>query len=122
VLQAYRLGSVNATSYSLFFGLAIFAMAYIGGITAVWGAVIGGLLVSGGLVSQILSDISGADFQSYMALIGAIGLIVTAILNPEGIATGNALLFKQLWAKRTGSAEAAAALPPASVSTAEASS
>jgi branched-chain amino acid transport system permease protein len=99
VLQAYRLGSVQATSYSLFIGLGILAMAYIGGITSVWGAVIGGLLVSGGLVSQILSDLSGSDFRTYMSLIGAIGLILTAILNPEGIATGNALLIKGLWAK-----------------------
>ncbi|HWC68468.1 MAG TPA: ABC transporter permease, partial [Acidimicrobiales bacterium] len=122
VLQAYRLGSVQATSYSLFIGLAIFAMAYIGGITSVWGAVIGATLVSGGLVSQLLSDISGADFRIYMSLIGAVGLIVTAILNPEGIATGNALLFRRLWAKRRGGEAAVATLPPSAVSTAEATS
>ena len=114
VLQAYRLGSVQATSYSLFLGLGIFAVAYLGGITSVWGAVVGGTLVAGGLVSQILSELSGSDFRSYMSVIAAIGLILTAILNPEGIATGNALLAKHLWAKRRGREGRAAEreLPP----------
>jgi branched-chain amino acid transport system permease protein len=100
VLQAYRLGSVQATSYSLFVGLGVLAMAYLGGITSVWGSVIGAMMVSGGLLSQLLSDISGADFRSYMSLIGAIGLIITVIANPEGISTGNVLLFRHLRQKR----------------------
>jgi branched-chain amino acid transport system permease protein len=100
VLQAYRLGNVQATSYSLFVGLGILAIAYLGGITSVYGAIIGGLLAAGGLMSQVLSNISGSDFKTYMSLIGAVGLILTAVLNPEGIATGNALLFKHLWSKR----------------------
>jgi branched-chain amino acid transport system permease protein len=114
VLQAYRLGSVQATSYSLFLGLGIFAVAYLGGITSVWGAAVGGTLVAGGLISQFLSEVSGSDFRSYMSVIAAIGLILTAILNPEGIATGNALLFKHLWAQRRGREGRAAEreLPP----------
>ena len=110
VFQAYRLGSVQATSYSLFIGLGILAMAYLGGITGVYGAVIGGLLAAGGLISQVLSNLSGADFRTYMSLIGAVGLILTAILNPEGLSTGNALLAKHLWSKwgrkRSGGAAA----------------
>jgi len=112
VFQAYRLGSVQATSYDLFIGLGILAVAYLGGITGAYGALIGGLLVAGGLISQVLGNLSGADFKTYMALIGAIGLILTAILNPEGISTGNALLFKHLWSKR-GPREATPAPAPA---------
>lgn len=100
VFQAYRLGTVQATSYGLFIGLGVLAMVYLGGITATWGAAVGGVLVSAGLVSQLLSDWSGSDFRSYLSLIGAIGLVLTAIMNPEGIATGNALLAKHLWSKR----------------------
>jgi branched-chain amino acid transport system permease protein len=118
VMQAYRLGSVQATSYSLFIGLGILAMAYIGGITSAWGAVIGGTLVSGGLVSQLLTEWTGSDFRTYMSLIGAIGLILTAILNPEGIATGNALLAKRLWANWRGGS-GAANLPAPATATAE---
>lgn len=99
VFQAYRLGNVQVESYSLFAGLAILAFVYLGGITSVYGAIIGGLLVGGGLVSQIISNVSGSDFSTYLSLIGALGLILTAVLNPEGIATGNALLAKHLWNK-----------------------
>ena len=67
-----------------------------------WGAIIGGLMIGGGLVSQTIGHFSGDDFNAYLAIIGAIGLILTAILNPEGIATGTALTVKALWAKARG--------------------
>jgi len=106
IMQAYRLGAVQVESYSLFAGLAILAFAYLGGITSVWGAIIGGLMIGGGLVSQTIGHFSGDDFNAYLAIIGAIGLILTAILNPEGIATGTALTVKALWAKARGRAPA----------------
>lgn len=121
IFQAYRLGNVTATSYGLFIGLGVIAMAYLGGITATWGAAIGAMLAAGGLASQLLSEWSGADFRSYLSLIGAIGLVLTAILNPEGIATGNALLFKHVMAKRRGGSASDPELPPAAKATAEAS-
>ena len=89
-------------TYSLFAGLAILAFAYLGGITSVWGAIIGGLMVGGGLVSQTIGNFADADFNAYLSIIGAIGLILTAILNPEGIATGTSLTVKHLWAKARG--------------------
>jgi hypothetical protein len=46
-----------------------------------------------------------------LSIIGAIGLILTAILNPEGIATGTALTVKHLWAKARGG-HAPAPAPP----------
>jgi branched-chain amino acid transport system permease protein len=112
IFQAYRLGSVAIESYSLFAGLAILAFAYLGGITSVWGAIVGGLMVGGGLVSQTIGNFADADFNAYLSIIGAIGLILTAILNPEGIATGTALTAKQLWAKARGG-RAPAPAPPA---------
>ena len=100
-------------SYSLFAGLAILAFAYLGGITSVWGAIIGGLMIGGGLVSQTIGNFADADFNAYLSIIGAIGLILTAILNPEGIATGTSLTVKHLWAKARGSAAAPAPPSPA---------
>jgi branched-chain amino acid transport system permease protein len=111
IFQAYRLGSVAVESYSLFAGLAILAFAYLGGITSVWGAIIGGLLVGGGLVSQTIGNFADADFNAYLSIIGAIGLILTAILNPEGIATGTAMTVKLLWSKAFGG-NAPAPAPP----------
>jgi branched-chain amino acid transport system permease protein len=103
-------------TYSLFVGLAILAFAYLGGITSVWGAIIGGLLIGGGLVSQTIGNFADADFNAYLSIIGAIGLILTAILNPEGIATGTSLTVKHLWAKARGRAPAPAPPAPAPTS------
>ena len=113
IFQAYRLGAVQVETYSLFAGLAILAFAYLGGITSVWGAIIGGMMIGGGLVSQTIGNFSGDDFNAYLSIIGAIGLILTAILNPEGIATGTSLTVKHLWAKARGSAAAPAPPSPA---------
>jgi branched-chain amino acid transport system permease protein len=116
IFQAYKLGAVQVETYSLFAGLAILAFAYLGGITSVWGAVIGGLMVGGGLVSQTIGNFADADFNAYLSIIGAIGLILTAILNPEGIATGTSLTVKHLWAKARGRAAAPAPPSPAPTS------
>ena len=113
IFQAYRLGAVQVETYSLFAGLAILAFAYLGGITSVWGAIIGGMMIGGGLVSQTIGNFADDDFNAYLSIIGAIGLILTAILNPEGIATGTSLTVKHLWAKARGSAAAPAPPSPA---------
>ena len=71
------------------------------------------MMIGGGLVSQTIGNFSGDDFNAYLSIIGAIGLILTAILNPEGIATGTSLTVKHLWAKARGSAAAPAPPSPA---------
>jgi len=90
VLQSYRLGTIRPDSYSLFVGLALFAFVYLGGITTVYGAVIGGLLVGGGLIAEFIDIHTSTGFDDYILLIGAVGLILTAILDPEGIALAGA--------------------------------
>ena len=102
VLQSYRLGSIRTDSYGLFIGLALFAFVYLGGITSVYGAVIGGLLVSGGLIAHTIDTHADGGFEQYVPIVGAIGLIVTAIVHPEGIALANAQMGKRLWNRVRG--------------------
>ena len=97
-MQSYRLGSIQPDNYSLFVGLALFAFVYIGGITSVYGSVIGGLLVAGGLCDASDNHASGG-FEDYVPLLGAIGLILDAILNPEGIAPAWGGMIKGFLAK-----------------------
>jgi branched-chain amino acid transport system permease protein len=97
VLQSYRLGTIRPESYGLFASLATFAFVYLGGITSLYGAVVGGLLVGGGLVAQIINEHASGGFEQYVPVVGAVGLILTAILNPEGIAPANAAIGKGLW-------------------------
>jgi branched-chain amino acid transport system permease protein len=99
VVQSYRLGSLRPDNYSLFIGLGLFSFVYIGGITTVYGAIIGGLLVAGGLVVSFIDLHASGGFADYVPLIGAIGLILNAILNPEGLSVAWGGMGKALWAK-----------------------
>ena len=115
VLQSYRLGSIQPETYGLFASLAAFAFVYLGGITSLYGSVVGGLLVAGGLVAQFINERADGGFEQYVPMIGAIGLILTAILNPEGIAPANAELGKGLWRKIRGRRAAPVAEPAPAV-------
>jgi branched-chain amino acid transport system permease protein len=84
-LSAYRFGSATSDYYGVIPSLTFLAFAYMGGISSVSGAVIGGCLVTNGLVSLALDDWCHVS-PSYSALIGGVGLIVTVIANPDGIA------------------------------------
>jgi branched-chain amino acid transport system permease protein len=75
----------------------------------VGGAVIGGSLVTNGLVSLALDQWFHVS-PSYSALIGGLGLIVTVIANPDGIAGQVRILLERLSLRRH-SARAIAALP-----------
>jgi branched-subunit amino acid ABC-type transport system permease component len=79
----YARGDLTPESFGVTLSLVYFAFAYLGGITSIFGAVIGGLLATGGIVFLALDNAFG--FGKYQTLIGGLGLILTAILNPEGI-------------------------------------
>ncbi len=93
-MYAYNFGSVNAARFGILIALAFVAFAYIGGITMVSGAVIGGLVVTEGLVPHLLDDKLGIS-GNWTLLFGGLVLIVTLILNPEGVA-GSTYRKKQL--------------------------
>ncbi len=84
-MYAYNFGSVSAARFGILIALGFVAFAYIGGITMVSGAVIGGLVATEGLVPhffQSILHISG----NWTLLVGGLLLIVTLIQNPEGVA------------------------------------
>lgn len=87
VMFAFKTVALTKDNYGLFFGLALLAFAYIGGITTVWGSIIGGALVAGGLVPALLSWHLGDEITGYIAAIGSAGLLLNAIVtNGEGLA------------------------------------
>ena len=86
MLVAYKMPMVTSEFFSPFVGLAMIAFVYLGGITTVWGAVLGGMLVGGGLLSEFGSLHFEGITQAYINAVGGIGLIVNAILTSgEGI-------------------------------------
>ena len=84
-LIAYRFGSVSDASYGTVASLAALAVAYLGGITSVSGAVTAGLVASSGVAFFATGKLIGS-FGTWEVFIGGVLLIVTAVKNPEGIA------------------------------------
>src|SRR5690606_28525700 len=81
---AYRQGRATQDVFTYEQSLVLFAFAYLGGITRVSGAVVGGLLVSGGLAFTLGEELLGVPGGSTL-LLGGAGLVVTAVLYPDGI-------------------------------------
>jgi branched-chain amino acid transport system permease protein len=82
---AYRSGNATPDKFDYSQSLVIFAFAYLGGISSVSGAIAGGFLVAGGLVFTFLQQSLGIP-PEFTLLLGGLGLIITAIQNPEGLA------------------------------------
>lgn len=85
VLYGYAGGSVSATSFNTFACLTLLVYAYLGGISSIGGAVATGLLSAGGLGAVAMHEWFDLA-QSDVLLIGAVGLVLTVVLSPEGIA------------------------------------
>ncbi len=90
-LIGYSRNQLSADSFSTFVNVSFVAFAYLGGITSMSGAMIGGLLAPLGL-SYIMTD-RLFDLGPNYALMGGIGVILMAIMNPVGIAGAN----RQMW-------------------------
>ncbi len=86
-LIAYRFGRVSDASFGTIASLAALAVAYLGGITSVSGAITAGTVAGSGVAFFGMTEIIGG-LGPWETLIGGVLLIVTAVLNPEGIAGG----------------------------------
>jgi ABC-type branched-subunit amino acid transport system permease subunit len=85
-LLAYQQININPASFTSWTSLTILAIAYVGGVGRIGGAVAAGvLLASNGLMATLLNKLF--DFNSYQELIAGLALMLTAIGNPDGIAT-----------------------------------
>ena len=82
-LLAYKQGNVTFDSFDAVLGLSVFATAYLAGITSVSGGILAGILGFEGLVF-LASDRWLGLGDWYQAVTG-IGLILTVVVNPEGI-------------------------------------
>ena len=104
-LYAYNFGSVSSSRFGALAALGLIAFAYFGGITMVSGAIIAGIGATEGLLPHAFDEWLGLS-GTWALLIGGFALIVTLLVNPEGIA-GTGYKKKQQKKKRLA-AEAAA--------------
>ena len=78
-LLGYQQGRLSFGSFGVFVSLAYLAVAYLGGVAGIAGALVGGLLVPDGVVFTLL------DLGRYQLLVSGIGLIVVTVLAPGGV-------------------------------------
>ena len=90
----YSRGQLSADSFTVLVGLSFMAFAYLGGITSVSGAVIGGTFAPLGIGFVVLDR--NLELGTAYGLLAGIGLVLTAIFNPEGIAGANRKNFEKL--------------------------
>lgn len=84
-LAGYQHGALSDQSFSINRSLLVLAAAYLGGIGTVAGAMVGGLLIPGGLVSTIADRVF--DLGRYETLFAGVAVVFMALRNPEGIAS-----------------------------------
>lgn len=80
---AYNQGSFAARPFDVWASLALLAIAYLGGISTVGGAVWAGTLAAGGILVVLQQRFY--DAGQYTAYVAGIGLLITVVLYPQGI-------------------------------------
>jgi branched-chain amino acid transport system permease protein len=85
VLYSYNFGSVSGVRFGALTALGLIAFAYVGGITMVSGAIFAGLISTQGLFPYALDKWFGVS-GNWALLFAGLALIVTLIMNPEGVA------------------------------------
>ncbi len=97
-LIGYSRGQLSVDSFTVFVGLELLAVAYLGGITSVTGAFLAGLLGPLGVVYVFLN--STLNLGQYYSLVAGLGLLVTAVLNQEGMAGKVRTEYERIRSKR----------------------
>ena len=83
-LIGYSRGQLSAESFTAAVGLGFLAFAYLGGITSVKGAIVAGTLAPLGIGFVVLDR--WLNLGNSYGVIAGLSLIVTALMNQEGIA------------------------------------
>ncbi len=102
----YSRGQLSADSFTVMVGLSFLAFAYLGGITTVSGAIIAGTFAPLGIGFVILDR--ALELGTAYQILAGIGLVLTAIFNPEGIAGANRKNYEKMRAALAARAAAKA--------------
>lgn len=78
-LLGYQQGQLSFGSFGVFVSLAYLAVAHLGGVAGIGGALVGGLLVPNGLAFTLL------HLGRYQLLVSGLGLMAVTVLAPGGL-------------------------------------
>jgi ABC-type branched-subunit amino acid transport system permease subunit len=93
-LLAYELPALSPQQFLVVGALAVLALCFLGGIASITGALVAGVLASGGLLTQLQGGATGKGSSFQFAVAGVV-LIAVAIACPDGlIVTGRRALTR----------------------------
>lgn len=95
VMVGYQQQTISSENFVVLLGLTVLAFSYLGGITSINGAIAAGIIGTGGII-VVFSRHHFEGIEEYTAVLGGAGLIVTAIVHPEGLAPFFQPLLQQL--------------------------
>ncbi|MCF8587329.1 branched-chain amino acid ABC transporter permease/ATP-binding protein [Gordonia liuliyuniae] len=82
-LMAYQQYGATASSFTALAGIGLFAMVYLAGVSSVAGGITAGLVGAGGIIFLALDRWIGLG--EYFGIVSGALLVLTIILNPEGV-------------------------------------
>jgi branched-chain amino acid transport system permease protein len=89
VLLAVKQGELSGASFISQASLTYLAFAYLGGITSVNGAIVGGILAPSAFFTVTSNYfLAGTNIDKYITIVGGAALALMAIVSPNGIAPG----------------------------------
>jgi ABC-type branched-subunit amino acid transport system ATPase component/branched-subunit amino acid ABC-type transport system permease component len=109
-LLAYSRGVITYDSFLAVSGLTLLSAAYLAGVTSVWGGVLTGVLGSSGIAFFAFDQ--WIDLGDWFTVITGVGVILTLIMNPEGLAAGGHALAARIPIPFSGRRRPDAAAPP----------
>jgi sulfate-transporting ATPase len=95
---AFMQPTVTVSNFDVFTSILIVAATVVGGIGYIAGAYIGSLIISGGILSLLLSGLP--QINSYLPLIGGVVLVANLMVSPDGLVEMNRRSIARLLATR----------------------
>ena len=116
-MLGYKQGNLTFDPFDVLIGIGVFATAYLAGITSVSGGILAGMLAAGGIVYYATTQ--WLDLGDWYGTITGVGLVLTVVLNPEGIVGPIHVMLEKMRTRR-GTAVVAEPAPVSAVAAASA--
>jgi ABC-type branched-subunit amino acid transport system ATPase component/branched-subunit amino acid ABC-type transport system permease component len=95
---AFMQPTVTVSNFDVFTSILIVAATVVGGIGYIAGAYIGSLIISGGILSLLVSGLP--QINNYLPLIGGVVLVANLMVSPDGLVEMNRRGIARLLAAR----------------------
>jgi ABC-type branched-subunit amino acid transport system permease subunit len=86
LMLGFKQVEVSSANFAYGASLSVLAFAYLAGISSISGAIVAGMLLQALVPTTSNYFFAGTNIDNYIGLLSGIGIIVTAIVHPEGVA------------------------------------